>query len=124
MKSRWLPRSLVILTAIFCLGVGGYAGQAWLSRMEAKVDRNFRTFGGYPDRKEALDALRSWRATPWYGEWIGESPFWYPRGHHVEYLRLVIGGDLGNDPDAWEAWFRAHPNLLWDEKRERLVEVK
>lgn len=32
--------------------------------------------------------------------------------------------DLGNAPDAWEAWFRAHPNLVWDEKQKRLVNEK
>ena len=34
----------------------------------------------------------------------------------------MTGQDLGNDPDAWEAWFKAHPGLVWDPVRQRLVE--
>jgi hypothetical protein len=36
----------------------------------------------------------------------------------------ITGQDLGNNPDAWDAWFKAHPNLVWDEQQKRLVEPK
>ena len=40
-----------------------------------------------------------------------------------EALIMRAGFDLGDDPDTWETWFQTHPNLVWDEKRKRLVET-
>ena len=39
-------------------------------------------------------------------------------------MAILTGQNLGNDPSAWEAWFKAHPNLVWDPKQKRLVEAE
>ncbi len=39
-------------------------------------------------------------------------------------MKLISGVDVGNDPGAWEAWFKAHPHLVWDEQKGRLAEKK
>jgi hypothetical protein len=48
---------------------------------------------------------------------------WIPRRAWYELLCLLTGADCGDDPSAWEAWFHAHPNLVWDEKLNRLVDT-
>jgi hypothetical protein len=47
---------------------------------------------------------------------------WMPRRGYYEFFRLATAQDLQAIPDAWEAWFMAHPNLVWDEKQMRLVD--
>ena len=49
---------------------------------------------------------------------------WHPRRTYFEVLKLMTGESLPNDPSAWETWFETHPDLVWDEKRKRLVEPK
>ncbi len=60
---------------------------------------------------------------PWYGEITTYAPYWIPRRMLYEFCKLMTLQDLGNDPNAWEAWFKAHPDLVWDEKLECLVEA-
>ena len=72
-----------------------------------------------------LGAVQTWRSMPWQG-WIeARDPNrkeWHPKRFYYEFFVLLTGQHLGNDPDAWEAWFKAHPNLIWDEKQKRLVD--
>ena len=74
--------------------------------------------------------LDEWKKAPWYGHWgvylwsLSVRGSWRPRRVYYEYLKYRSGLDLGNDPSAWEAWFKAHPNLVWDPKLKRLVEPK
>ena len=132
---RWIPRALVVLTALICLGVGGYAGQGWWARKIANDHAPFfycEGAGGRGVNAHAhhsgihLDLLRSWRGCPWYGErgWFSDSngKVWIPRRYYRESLIVLTLQDLGNDPTAWETWFNAHPNLVWDEDQERLVD--
>ena len=91
------------------------------------------------------DYLQHWRLEPWYGR-RGDQLFfkchreqgyemrgelmsvsmdgvgWVPRRSYPALLRKVTGADLPNDPAAWEAWFQAHPRLVWDPKQRRLVD--
>ena len=137
MKSRWLVRSLVILTALLCLGTAGYAGQVWWARQNVLheiVNMNFKmnaeeeaNWDGSVEAQQQATArvlsleIQFWQECPFYGRWYGSQ--WYPRRTHFEVLRCITGLDLPNDPSAWESWFKAHPNLVWEEKRKRLVEA-
>ena len=121
-STRWLPRALVVFTVLICLGVGGYAGQVWVVRMSASdaVERG-RKIGRFEDLQSICGI---WRKTPWYGFWFWDGEHgWWPRRSHYEILKMLTGLDLGNDPAAWEAWIKAHPNLVWDEKRKQLVDA-
>ena len=131
---RGFPRALVILTALLCLGVGGYAGQVEWARHVARDElRRFE----HPTRHAIQGAdlslariLKGWMETPWYGHrsrppsqgTLGDlSPMflfvryddsaWIPRRAYRELAVLVAGEDLGNDPAKWESWLKAHPNL-------------
>ena len=129
-KSRWLVRSLVILTALLCII---YVGQVWLAKRVAK--------GMYQDActwqasgqncPEIPDVLDEWRSTPWSGKspmitmhWYSYAAFPMPRRTFYDFLCLYTGLDFGNDPSAWEAWFKTHPNPMWDDKRKKLVPGK
>ena len=130
-------RLVVVLTLLVCLGTGGYAGQAWWANRlalrawsdAAEFDGSFCRLTELDNRLEEVD---NWRHEPWYG-WVQwgiadmENPLekvyrWWPRRSHYELLKSLTCHDFGNDPDAWEAWFRAHPKLVWDERRKCLVE--
>ena len=43
---------------------------------------------------------------------------------YYELFKSMATQEMGNDPDVWEAWFKTHPNLVWDDKQKRLVEPK
>ena len=137
----WLVRSLVVLTALLCLGMAGYAGQVWWAKRvapriaedyfsgEGRWGADEADFLSYWDEHQAQQLLKDWRQTPWYGNrvtlelrycYIDYPVVWVtPRGYE-EVAKAATGQDLGNDPDAWQAWFRAHPNLVWDDKQKRL----
>ena len=132
-----MPRALVAGTVLVCLGVGGYAGQVWWARRladeiarSADLDRHHPWMEeGLPDiagprfaPDKARLILAEWRNCPWHGWWFCLEHFWIPRRYSYERLKVLAGQDLGNDPDAWEAWFKAHPDLVWDGKRKRLVD--
>jgi hypothetical protein len=69
--------------------------------------------------------LAAWKLTPWHGDFYGRNlKRWKPRRTYFEFFRRITAADLPNTPSAWEAWFKAHPNLVWDEKLKRLVEGK
>ena len=143
--SRWFVRALVVLTVLLCLGTAGYMGQVWWAKRVAEDNcllKSFFLYGKFlgrcpPPFWERGDKAPSyyfewWRSDPWYGSWETTSTtkngvpviqrHWIPRRTHYEVLKNETGLDFGNDPDAWEAWFKAHPNLVWDDKRKRLVE--
>lgn len=75
----------------------------------------------------------SWKFEDWTGSWNlkfrNDDPknppgfHWTPRRVSYEILKLLSKQDLPNDPDAWEAWLKAHPNLVWDDKLKRLVDA-
>ena len=131
-----MARSLVILTALVCLGTAGYAGQVWWAR--TVVEEYYPVFNywtptmsgavvaGAPEARDI--ALTFWKGAPWYGErvWFYRPKrmrwTWIPRRYYREFLVLLTGQDSGGDPGAWEAWFKAHPNLVWDPKLNRLVD--
>ena len=135
--NRWAVRSLVVLTALLCLGTAGYAGQAWWARRQAHdlvdgyegpgwlcIALEMTAPGGRRDAYSAVwfgNRIAEWRSKPWYGTWR-QFFGWCPRRTFYEALRLLTAQDFGNDPDAWEAWFKAHPDLVWDDKLKRLVD--
>ncbi len=134
MKSRWLVRSLVILAALLCLGMAGYAGQVWWARRIANSTYGAicafdeMSHGASPYCMGSQEFFTAWRACPWWG-YLGEnprtgSPRWHPQRAFLEHLRSISGVNLPNAPDAWEAWFKAHPELVWDDKLKRLVDPK
>lgn len=133
MKPRWRVRSLVVLTALLCLGLAGYAGQIQVSkRLGRRMHREAGAHGAGSVKPIIEQTLWEWQHTGWSGRadplfgghWYDVSGIaWLPRRTYYEFLKLYTGEDLGNDPDAWEAWFKAHPNLVWDEKQKRLVET-
>ena len=129
---RVLVRTGVGLTALLCLGTAGHAGQTWWARRIALRDAQFL---GAPrlssdGRRELPNEqgayfLDSWRKTPWYGiPFAGGSDLWMPRRVWYERLRLLTGQDFGPELGAWEAWFKAHPVLVWDPKLKHLVEPR
>ena len=88
---------------------------------------------GQHNHRLLLSMMTDWETCPWYGRqvfndvsderwktWLA-MPRW-PRSAYYELAKLLTGQDLPNDPDAWKAWFKAHPNLVWDNKQKRLVE--
>ena len=130
MRSRWLPRVLVALTVLVCLGAVGYAGQILLARRCAvsALDgyvKNALENGRWTGQQYGLECIRGWRLTPPWGQWLGRqnpSLVWCPHRTVHELLTLMTGQALPNDPDAWEAWFQAHPDLAWDKEHKRLVD--
>ena len=140
---RWLVRALVLLTALLCLGVAGYGGQVWWAKRVAvriaqeyfgpvnvDMDRSIN-FLSYWDREQAKKLIKDWRQTPWYGKQFtlglhycfAKYPVvWVTPRVYAEVARVSTNQVLPNDPSAWEAWFKAHPNLIWDEKLNRLVD--
>ncbi len=128
-------RLAVFVTGLLLLCVGVYFGQVWWARHLAKeVASRPWIVRGFS--KHVSGEIWRWRETPWYGE-LNLSPgmllalhkrrtslwtLWYPRRCQGEFFALMTGQDLPCDPDAWEAWFKAHPNLVWDPKQERMVE--
>jgi hypothetical protein len=134
---RWLVRPLVVLTALLCLGTAGYVGQVWWAKHLAQ--RLFFYSGKYRGpmiltsdggiHRELLQArLSDWRNahdSNLVGDEITmiEAPRWLTSKVWHQYFMEVTGQALPNAPDAWEAWFKAHPNLIWDEKRKLLLEA-
>ena len=141
MRSR-IPKVLVGLTALTCLGVGGYAGQVWWARRMAARVTDPKDLG----HRRVLGQCRlghyfsTWRECPTWGRWSetfdyyksndGSSYFlklghrcWIPRRTYWEALRIVFGQDFGDDPDLWEAWFESHSHHIWSEKRKQWVEA-
>ena len=138
---RLMPRVLVVLTILVVLGVGGYAGQVWWARRIASdymVSRGPFVVSRNVIHGELLQArFEDWKhPNPWRGwgpytechfgdEGVMVSVPTFLRGRvWNEYFKLMTGVDLGDDPSAWETWFKAHPNLVWDPKQKRLVESK
>ena len=128
MKARWLPRVLVGLTTMLCLGTAGYFGPTWWARRVA--GKMYSTDLALALSRNAVKGneraafqifLLGWREDPWCG-YPAPGIIWYPRRTRYELAKLATGLDLGNDPDAWMAWFKAHPNLIWDYHLKRLVE--
>ncbi len=131
MKSRWFVRSLVALTATFCLGVGGYAGQVWWAK---RVAFQVRTEGFPQGNAEDTSGwlgvwgtfigyLATWERCPWYG--FCEGGRWIPRRTFYEFFRAATGQDLPDDPAAWRSWLNgAQSGLAWDDKQKRFVELK
>ena len=148
MKGRWLPRALVVFTALLCLGVGGYAGQAWWAKRLARewaipaydpseLLLHFPWYGSVREQRKprtpdvdpddiqygsALSLLWNWKECPIQGHWFGGA--WRPRRFYYEQLKRLTGEGPPNDPEACEAWFREHPHLYWDTKRQQLVELR
>ncbi len=118
---------MVILTALLCLGVAGYAGQVWWARRMAGHCRLIyseyghamdiagrwywipRAGGCYEDGKPFNHPGYGgyWKTIPSYGLFYGGS--WFPRRTFYEAIKLNTTIDLGNDPDAWQAHLGAHP---------------
>jgi len=121
---------------VLVLGVAGYAGQVWWARRikcQLPYHRQLLAWNITDAESVVQWTLAGWRRSPWWGEWVCDNndPFapqkthvWVPRRFYYERFRVISGDDVGNDPDAWEAWFKAHPNLEWDETQKRLVEPK
>ena len=127
---RWMPRALVALTILLCLGVGGYAGQVWWARrvvsgknlyeMDSVLDDvDLRSLA--PDSGYLKGIYEGWIECPWSGR-RNRDGVWIPKRAFYEGMSQLTGQILPNDPSAWEAWFKAHPNLVWDDKQKRLVE--
>ena len=134
MKSR-LARVGVVMTALLCLGVAGYAGQVWWAKrvaMERMSSTAYDDIAGLGQpapvaisrqkRSEASRLLASWSDSSWHGDW--KEGGWWPRQGYYERLRIITGLDLPNDRSAWEAWFKAHPDLVWDDNLKQLVQRK
>ena len=141
-SSRRLARSLVVLTVL--LGGLGTIGYFWQAARAKQIARRWWEGGAllgtvpgsvegwvYKDpRREYLPQqwIGEWQTEPFYGYWVEESvggkvgTVWVPRRTSLEFLKLMTGQDLGEDPGAWHAWFQAHPNLVWDDKQKRLAE--
>ena len=143
-RSRWFVRTLVGLTVLLCLGTAGYVGQVWWAKRVlhrwhselawVQLDRIARG----PDQPPVVEVfcygwpgfvswINDWRECGWYGRIYSHQEHstldgYVPRDVYYEMMKSVTDQDFGNNPDAWEAWFQGHPNLVWDEKRKRLVE--
>ena len=134
---RLLVRWGVLLTALLCLGMAGYAGQVWWARhlahqFHGDVASSFKKFHfrstDVPNVASHAGMVNlmaiSWKASPWYGEWQPAFHQWFPRRMYREFLRLQTGRDLGDAPEAWEGWLRVHPDLVWDSRLGHLVDPK
>ena len=131
---------MVGLTMGLCLGLTGYIGQVHWAR-QVGSDEGFEC---HTDQGELVIDwcgmgtpieyfLSAWRNCPWYGhrrvdhegptEGQSEAFYWIPRRAYYECLVKMTGLTLSNDPATWEAWFKAHPSLVWDEKQKRLMEI-
>jgi len=130
--ARRTIRIVVILTALLCLGLAGYEVQVWWAgRVARKVLPILHPFEDLPKGTTPvsciLGCIHDARRLPWYGRWYGfkHGPaVWMPKRTYSELLRLTTGQDFGENLDTWEAWLKAHPDLIWDEKLKRLVEGK
>ena len=130
-KVKWISRSLVALTILMVLG-GGYVGQVWWAKQWAeRMAHRHASLHMYFDPEDADLLVYRMKRTPWYGQidqgWTqreGAWKVWVPRRTYFEYARIAVGQNLGSDPAAWEAWFKAHPDLVWDSKQKRLVDPK
>ena len=111
----------LLLFLLALLALGGYAGQAWWAKRVAWMAQQALEASSARAPRDYRFVVATWRQAPWYGEWDPRYG-WIPRRARYEFARLVTGRDLGDDPDAWEAWFREHPNLVWDAKGKRLVD--
>ena len=113
--SRRLVRSLVVLTALLCLGMAGYGGQVWWAK-ELAAEFRYSFLEGADDPSPSKHVLvRVWKTVPWYGEvapraapsmFSGERAgrSWMPRRTYYELMKRRTARDLGNDPGAWEKW--------------------
>lgn len=130
---KWTPRFLVLLCALLALGTATYFWQASMAKKvghEMYLDWSANGPRAKQMSKDGLpyvvigDQLAQWRLYPWFGiPGADTKHLWIPkRSFHVFFMKMT-GKTLPNDPDAWEAWFKAHPDLIWDEKRKRLVET-
>ena len=115
--SGWLPRSLVILTALLCVLVGGYASHVWWVRRLVR-----ELLQGLLASRTLDDFFNRWKECPWYGlRGRGPDP-WIPRRTFRELLVAATGQGLGDDPETWKGWFRQHPVLVWDKRLGHLVD--
>ena len=141
-RLRWLVRAGVILTALLILGTGTYFMQVWRARnLAARWAKAYSLAPQGAHRADPASWISQWNDAPWFRVWGCGTPAlfdthatrfvmysfrerWVPRRAYYELLMRVTGQDLGNDPQAWKVWLEAHPNLVWNEKLQRLVEPK
>ena len=125
---------LLVALGLEVLGYGGWLGQVWwakrlvsamLGGSPTNYIINLCTSHGKGDASNDVELMYAsqWKEAPWYGHLLNGN-CWWPRRFYYEFFCRLTGLDLGNNPSAWEAWFKAHPNLVWDEKLKRLVEPK
>ena len=122
MREKVGVRVAVALTGLLCLWTAGYAGHVWWARRIAEDD-DYRYQVGirihWGDYEYFIDR---WRTCPWYGCDSEYQVGWITRRVYFESLKSVTRQDFPNNPDVWEAWFKVHPNLHWDDKRKGLVD--
>ena len=76
------------------------------------------------DSQECERFIQEWRDTPWHGgRYVLDEHLWMPKRSYYEILRNLTGAYLPDDPDCWENWVRAHPRLVWDANRGRLIDA-
>ncbi len=146
-------RILIAVLVLEVLAYGGYLGLIWRARHVAQrwVDDGhdqhlicFATFGppvlDSEDGGNHIEFVDAWREIPWYGTWSNRYGY-EPKRSRFEYLKLVTGQNLHNDPSvwknwlnqtdeaywdgkrlvSWDAWFKANPDRIWDDRLKRLV---
>ena len=124
---RLAVRLSVVLTALLCLGVFGYAGQVWWAKRTSSLilikirEPAIHSKGPYVTRFVDDDYVSRWKDCPWYGQWHRGA--WLPRRAYYEKAMTLTGQSLPNSPIVWQAWFKAHPDLVWDRQQMRLVET-
>ena len=123
---RHLTWTLVLLTALLCLGTTGYAEQTRRAKETAaslspwwQNGRRNVVYGAAPLVRPIGAFLAEWRRCPWYG--TGMDGRWMLKRTYREILVRLTGLDLGDDPAIWSAWFDAQPVLMWDDRAGRLV---
>lgn len=134
-RTRYL---LIVVLSLELFGYAGYLGQVWWARQIAlKYWMSWlKEHDDHPEWKRAQpidqelleiwipDKISEWTSTPWYGSKLHSEHWyeWHPRRYSYELLKLWVDKDLGNNPTSWEKWFKAHPALVWDKKKNQLVE--
>lgn len=125
--------SLVILT-VLCLGMGGYVFQAFRAGRIAQERYQRLISPPYINQFNCSilgcgALLRTWTECPWYGrrpeKWDSDWKHygWIPRRTYYELLKLMTQKDLGDSPAAWDVYFRAHPNQIWDGRMLRMEDA-
>ncbi len=135
MKSRWFVRAILVLTVVLCIGTACYTAQAWWAKQIASEEclqdvwfsheEGLCLFTGYAC-DHSIPVLPWWRECPWYGVFGRDATLqrkrsWLPRRTFREILVRATRRDFGDDPAAWEGWFKAHPDVVWDSAQGGLV---